>query len=150
VSAEGLELTPFIVFATADPTAAVPAFDLEAVDPPIRAAAGPGRRWRERFVVIHGCRRLPEPVSAVTRIDADDNYVILHVPGARHLVRQSLRALERELDPARWVRVHRSVIVRRDEIREVVTRPHGDRELRLADGTTVRVGAAYRTRLHIS
>jgi len=32
VSAEGLELTPFIVFVTADPTAAVPAFDLEAVD----------------------------------------------------------------------------------------------------------------------
>jgi len=90
------------------------------------------------------------PVSAVTRIDADDNYVILHVPGTRHRVRQSLRALERELDPARWVRVHRSVIVRRDEIREVVTRPDGDWELRLADGTTVRVGATYRNRLHIS
>ena len=188
--AEGLEVTPFIVFVTADPTAAVSAFDVEAVDfllkpydatrlaraldrarasverrersadggagageastadmadPP--GVTGSARRWRERFVVIQGRRRLLVPVSAVTRIEADDNYVILHAPGARHLVRQSLRALERDLDPARWVRVHRSVMVCRDEIREVVTRPDGDWEVRLSDGTTVRVGATYRNRL---
>jgi len=191
--AEGLELTPFIVFVTADPTAAVPAFDLEAVDfllkpydavrlaralERARAAVGrrgrgegestgghddattgdaaepqvvadARRRWRERFVVTHGRRRLLVPVSAVTRIEADDNYVVLHAQGARHLVRHSLRALERELDPARWVRVHRSVMVRRDEVREVVTRPDGDWEVQLADGTMVRVGATYRARLHM-
>lgn len=192
--AEGLEITPFIVFVTADPTAAVPAFDVEAVDfllkpydatrlaraleraraavgrrtsgafggesdggggpisgdtPDARAALAPGRRWRERFVVIHGRRRVLVPVSAVTRIEADDNYVILHAPGARHLVRQSLRALERELDPALWVRVHRSVMVRRDEISEVVTRADGDWEVRLADGTLVRVGATYRARVRM-
>ena len=197
--AEGLETTPFIVFVTADPTAAVPAFDVEAVDFLLkpydatrlaralerarvavgrrksgtsggggdsggdsggvstsgdtadpRAAPGPGRRWRERFVVIHGRRRVLVPVNTVTRIEADDNYVILHAPGARHLLRQSLRALERELDPARWVRVHRSVMVRRDEISEVVTRADGDWEVRLVDGTLVRVGATYRDRVRMS
>ncbi len=79
----------------------------------------------------------------MTRIEADDNYVVLHAHGSRHLVRHSLRAPERELDPAGWVRVHRSVMVRRDEIREVVTRPDGDWEVRLTDGTTMRVGATY-------
>jgi len=189
--AEGLEITPFIVFVTADPTAAVPAFDVEAVDfllkpydaarlaraldraraamerrergaggagggdsdaitgdtAELRGATGPKQRWRERFVVIQGRRRLLVPVSAVTRIEADDNYVVLHLTGARHLVRHSLRALERELDPALWVRVHRSVMVRRAGIREVVTRPDGDWEVHLADGTTVRVGTKYRNRL---
>jgi len=186
--AEGLEITPFIVFVTADPTAAVPAFDVEAVDfllkpydaarlaraldrarvaverrergaggadsdaitgqtGVLRAATGPKRRWRERFVVIQGRRRLLVPVSAVTRIEADDNYLVLHSNGARHLVRHSLRALEREVDPALWVRVHRSVMLRRADIREVVTRPDGDWEVHLADGTTVRVGATYRDRL---
>lgn len=164
--AEGLEVTPFIVFVTADPTAAVPAFDVEAMDfllkpydaarlaraleraraaverrergadfgdtgaitgetAELPGATGPKRRWRERFVVIQVRRRLLVPVSAVTRIEADDNYVVLHATGARHLVRHSLRALERELDPALWVRAHRSAMVRRDDVREVVTRPDG-------------------------
>jgi len=101
-------------------------------------------------VVIHGRRRVLVPVNAVTRIEADDNYVILHMAGARHLVRQSLRALESELDPARWMRVHRSVMVRRDEISEVVTRADGDWEVRLVDGTLVRVGVTYRDRVRIS
>ena len=56
-------------------------------------------------------------MATVTCIEADDSYVVLYATGARHLFRQSLCALERELDPAHSVRMHRSVMVRRDEVR---------------------------------
>lgn len=182
---EGRTHAPFIIFVTADPTAAVPAFDVQAVDFLLKpydaarlgralerareaarragraalAASGEAgdaddgaiapalRPRRERFVVIRGRRRLLVPVSAVQWIEADDNYVVLHVNGARMLVRHSLRALEEELDPAVWLRVHRSAMIRRDQLREVITQPDGDWVVRLLDGNEVRVGATYRKRL---
>lgn len=170
-AADGLRTMPFIVFVTADPSAAVSAFDVDAVDfllKPYDAArlaraldraraavarrtgtpsTADGRRYRSRFVVIEGRQRVLVPVQDVQRIDADDNYVVLVTAGGRRLVRHSLRALEQELDPAQWVRVHRSVMLRRDLMHAVVTRADGEWEVRLADGSTVRVGQRYRERL---
>jgi DNA-binding LytR/AlgR family response regulator len=167
---DGGKAAPFIVFVTADAAAAVSAFDVDAVDFLLKpydaarlaraldraraavarrreAAPEAGRRYRRRFVVIEGRRRVVVPLDEVQRIEADDNYVVLVTASGRRLVRHTLRALEGELDPAQWLRVHRSVMLRRDTIRAVVTRPDGEWDVRLSDGSTVRVGPRYRDRL---
>jgi two-component system LytT family response regulator len=67
-------------------------------------------------------------------IEADDYYAAVHARGRRHLVRESLDSLERRLDPARFVRVHRSAIVNLAQVREVRARAGGDSAVVLRDG----------------
>lgn len=73
-------------------------------------------------------------------IEARDYQTALHVGGETHLVRQSMAALEKRLDPARFVRIHRSAIVRLDRVREWKA-GGADREavVVLRDGTELRV-----------
>jgi len=52
-------------------------------------------------------------------IGADDSFSALHAGGKRYRVRDSLHHLERALDPAQFLRIHRSAIVRLDQVREV-------------------------------
>jgi len=59
-------------------------------------------------------------------------------------VRQSLRALEARLDPARFVRVHRSEIVALDAVTKLEPWTHGDALLVLGDGSTVVLSRTYR------
>jgi len=80
-------------------------------------------------------------------MDAADNYVRLHVRGREYLVRDTLASLEAQLDPAVFVRVHRSAIVRIDRVAEMRTDTHGDGELRLRDGTRLAVSRTFRSQL---
>lgn len=58
-----------------------------------------------------------------------------------------MNRLERELDPTRFVRIHRSTIVPIDRIRELVPGFHGDFEVTLKDGTRVMLSRNYRGRI---
>jgi two-component system LytT family response regulator len=89
-------------------------------------------------------------VDAVDWMDAADNYVRLHVRGREYLVRDTLASLEAQLDPALFVRVHRSAIVRIDRVAEMRTETHGDAELRLRDGTRVAVSRTFRSQLEVA
>ena len=80
-------------------------------------------------------------------IEARDYYAGIHAGGQRHLVRDSLTALEHRLDPAEFVRVHRSALVRVDRIRELRSDPEGDSVAILLDGTEVPVSRRRRERL---
>ena len=60
------------------------------------------------------------------------------------LVRESLHVLESRLDPAEFVRVHRSHVVRIDRIRRLEPCGHGEYELTLADGTRLTSSRSYR------
>jgi two-component system LytT family response regulator len=71
----------------------------------------------------------------------------LHVGRATHLVRTTLTALEQELDPARFARVHRSAIVALDRVRELLSLGGGEYRVVLADGTQVPMSQRYRDRL---
>src|SRR5262249_14129713 len=86
-------------------------------------------------------------VAAVDWMDAADNYVRLHVRDREYLVRETLASLETQLDPARFVRVHRSAIVQIDRVAEIPTETHGDAELRLRDGTVVAVSRTWRSQV---
>jgi two-component system LytT family response regulator len=72
-------------------------------------------------------------------IEADGNYMVLHVGDARHRLRASLAALTEGLDPKRFVRIHRSVIVNVDRIREVQPWFGGDYIAILRTGAKLKV-----------
>ena len=77
-------------------------------------------------------------------IEAQDYYVEIHAGGVAHLHREPLRDLEARLDPRRFVRIHRSAIVRIDCIRRLQSLPSGDAAVVLRDGTELRVSRARR------
>ena len=88
-------------------------------------------------------------VKVIDLIDVDwlsaaDNYVTLHAGGREYLVRDTLAALERRLDPRSFVRVHRSTIVRFDRIAELMPDAHGDFAIRMSDGTRLAMSRTYR------
>jgi two-component system, LytTR family, response regulator len=86
-------------------------------------------------------------VADVDWVEADDDYLRLHVGTRVHLVRETMGALETQLDPAEFVRIHRSTIVRIRRVKELVPYFHGDYEVRLIDGTRLRLSRSYRARL---
>jgi two-component system, LytTR family, response regulator len=84
-------------------------------------------------------------LNDVDWLGAADNYVALHCGGREYLVRDTIAHLEQRLDPAHFVRVHRSTIVRIDRIAELMPDLHGDFQIRLKDGTTLALSRTYRS-----
>lgn len=108
------------------------------------ATAASGPRFAERLVVRDGDRSYPVQVSDIRWIQSDGNYVDLFTPAGRHTLRETLQELERRLDPARFVRIHRRVIVAIDQIKELQPWFAGDQVLILRDGTKLRVSRTRR------
>ena len=82
------------------------------------------------------------PTEAIDWIEAEKDYVLLHARGRSHMMRVTMTALERRLDPAELVRVHRSAFVRPAAVTEIV-RTGRTTSLRLATGAEVAVGPQY-------
>jgi len=108
------------------------------------APAGSAPERCERIAIRHGARTVFIALSDIDWIEAADYYATLHVGGAAHLVRQTLAELEANLDPRRFVRVHRKAIVNIDRIREIHPLFRGDCTLVLSDGTQVRLSRTRR------
>lgn len=100
-----------------------------------------------RIPVRTGARVKLVDVDDVDYFEADTNYVRLHVGGASHLVRETLAALEARLDPARFARVHRSLIVNLERVAEVEPLFAGEHVLSLKNGTRLTTGRTYRARV---
>ena len=71
----------------------------------------------------------------------------MHVGRDKHLLRGTLGALERELDPKQFARIHRSAIVNLDRVRELEPYTGGDYIAFLTDGRKLRVSRTFRDRL---
>jgi two-component system, LytTR family, response regulator len=84
-------------------------------------------------------------------IQAERDYVRVHAAGRTHLIRRSIQALTRDLDPAAFVRVHRSALVRLDQVTSLARNETGALCVVLRSGATVTVArrhaAALRARL---
>jgi len=78
-------------------------------------------------------------VDDITHITADGSYAELHTPDGTHVIRERMKTLASRLDPDEFVRVHRSAIVRLDEIELILRSGGGNYAVRLEDGTTVSV-----------
>jgi two-component system, LytTR family, response regulator len=112
----------------------------------LRPAAERSERL-ERILVREGERSFFVRVEEIDWIEAAENYLYLHADGRKHLVRGTLSGLEKELDPARFVRIHRSHIVNLDRICDLTPWSHGDLQVTLNDGTQLMLSRRYRERL---
>jgi hypothetical protein len=83
-------------------------------------------------------------IDSIEWIESQGNYLALHVGSRAHLIRETLASFERRLDPDKFVRVHRRMIVAVDRIREVQPLANGDSTLILRDGRELRASRSYR------
>ena len=86
-------------------------------------------------------------VDEVDYIEADGNYAKLHVGRKSHLLREKMHDLEGRLDPGKFVRIHRSVIVNLDRIKEMHPHFNGDYIVVLEDGQKLRLSRSRRENL---
>jgi two-component system LytT family response regulator len=86
--------------------------------------------------------------SDIDWLETDGNYIRLHVGGTSHLLRSTAAAIEPQLDPRAFIRIHRRYIVNVDRIVEVQPWFAGDAILILRNGAKLRVSRTYRERLH--
>ncbi len=153
---------PAIIFVTAHEDFAVDAFDLDAIDYVLKPVAAerlaraidravarrdrvPGEtsEWQTEFWVPHRSELLRLEAEQVERIDAERDYVRLHVGERSYLLLQTIAGLEERLDPERFIRIHRSTILRRDCIRGLRHEGLGVWCVELANGEALRIGRTY-------
>jgi two-component system, LytTR family, response regulator len=106
------------------------------------------RGYLQRLVVPAGHRSAFIRTEEIDWIEAERNYIRLHVGGRAHLLRQNLSRIASTLDPARFCRIHRSTIVNIDRIQAVETLARGEYLVVLHDGTKLTSGRSYRSNLH--
>ena len=104
-------------------------------------------RYAARFTVRDGEPYVLVRVADVDWAEASANYVRLHVGPRTYQMRTTMSDLERQLDPAQFTRIHRSAIVNLDRIREIRPEWHGEYEVALVTGATLRLSRGYRDRL---
>jgi two-component system LytT family response regulator len=102
----------------------------------------------QRLVVPSGNRRVFIRTEQIDWIEAERNYVRLHVGGSAYLLRENLSRMAAALDPATFCRIHRSTIVNIDRIEAVESLVHGEYLIVLHDGTKLTSGRRYRRNLH--
>lgn len=102
------------------------------------------RPWLDRILVRQGDRHVLLRCSHIQWIEAEDNYVRLHVEGTSFLLRQTMAGILQRLDPAQFRRIHRSAIVNLDFIRELQPWTSGDHLVLMKDGTKLTLSRTYR------
>lgn len=114
--------------------------EMPAATLPTTASGAPRAQSLTSLVTRIGKRDVIIPLAQIDVLEADGVYAAVHVSGRRHLVRRSLDDLERALSAARFLRVHRSFLVRRSAVVEAhLGATVRRRELVLANGATVPV-----------
>lgn len=161
-----LDTLPRIVFTTAYDQYAVTAFELHAVDyllkpftrerfgaavarlldapaperdmldgALVRAAGGPARL--ERILVRDRGRIFPLAVNEIEYMKADSKYTVIAARGQHFLVRIGISELEAQLDPARFIRIHRSALVNLDFVDSMRADDGSQLQILMRDGTSL-------------
>jgi DNA-binding LytR/AlgR family response regulator len=108
---------------------------------------------QERETHAHGDRHLwvaqrgemvRVDLDAIVWVQAEGEYVRLHLENSSYLHREPISAFVNRLDPARYVRIHRSHVIDRNRVMSVRRRPAGGYVVRIADGQEIPVGRSYR------
>ena len=161
----GADLPDAIVFVTAYDQFALRAFDAGALDYLLKPFDNPRfelalMRAKQK---IQSESRLPNksqrlaikssgqvlflPTADIDWVEAADYYSCLHVAGKTHLIRRTMSELEDDLDQKIFCRVHRSAIVNLNRVLAIEASREGEYEVRLHDGSTLRLSRRYRREL---
>ena len=167
----GKERMPVFVFVTAFSEYAPRAFEVEALDylckpfdqdrlhaalqrfhryrarsqGPVEAEQRPAaKNWRRRLAIKQesGIRFIP--VEQVLWVEAANKYVVIRTADHSHISRQTIQSMVDELSPEQFVRISRSIVVRKNAIAEVKPLFHGDYLVVLADGSELALSRTYR------
>ena len=134
--------------ATRNASAAPTSASAQVLEAALRAIGNvPSPAYARRFGVRDARGLYFVRARDVDRVEADGNYVALVASGRRHLVRETMQSAEARLDPADFIRVHRSAIVRIDRIARLEPSGQGEFDLTLTDGTKLTSSRAYRARI---
>ena len=106
-----------------------------------------GNKYLERLVIKATGRIYFLETSEIDWIEAEGNYVSVHSAKKTHLLRETISSLEAQLDPKKFVRIHRSSIVRIDRIHELQPWFHGEYRIILQDGTQLTLSRNHRDNL---
>jgi two-component system LytT family response regulator len=115
--------------------------------PAAGVSSAPGQPYLSRLVVKNAGRVIFVRIDEIDWIEAADYYVRLHVARKSHLLRETMSALEEQLDPARFFRVHRSAIVNLDRLVEIQPYFHGEHVLVLQDGSKLKLSRSRKEKL---
>jgi len=102
------------------------------------------RRYPTRLAVEVGDHRVFLPMERIDWIEAKGKNALVHARDSTYVVREGLTTLTERLDPAEFIRIHRSSTVRIDRIREVHRWFRGNYHFVLADGTKLNSGSTYK------
>lgn len=172
-----LDVEPAVIFVTAYDSYALRAFEVHAVDyllkpfneqrfeealgrarrragaagiPPaaqLAAAARPAAEYLQRIVARDGANIHIIPVDKIEYIEAQEDYVLLKTGGKGILKRQTISSLESSLDPDRFVRIHRSLLVNVERLARIEPFKRDSKVVVLKDGTQLPVSRAGLDRL---
>ena len=105
------------------------------------------KNYLTRLMIKVAGRVMLLKVDDIDFIEADGNYAKLHVGRKAHLLREKMHDLQSRLDPAKFVRIHRSIIVNLDRIKEMHPHFNGDYVVVLEDGRQLRLSRTRREHL---
>jgi two-component system LytT family response regulator len=101
----------------------------------------------KRLAVRSAGKTIFVDVEDIDWIEAAENYAQLHAGRSGHLLHVTLTTLEKSLDSAQFLRIHRSVIVNVKRIKELEPLTHGEYVITLANGTRLQSGRMYSEKL---
>jgi two-component system LytT family response regulator len=164
-----IEKRPVFIFVTGYSEYAVKAFEVEAADylcKPFdkerlsisleRAIRRLGERdnlsgdkaeanpWLSRLAIKDENGIVFVPVEQILWIEAANKYVVIHTTSRNHIVRQTIKSLEDTLDPKEFLRIHRSILVRKAAVRGLHPLFHGDYIVKLTNGTELTLSRNFR------
>lgn len=111
----------------------------QASGTPIPTPPGGKQEYLERIAVETRGQVRVVPVGDIEYITASGPYAELHANGRAHVIRERMQMLEERLDPAKFFRIHRSAIVRLDQIETLLRDPGGDYGVKLRSGVQLSV-----------
>jgi len=162
------EASPMFIFVTGYSEYAVRAFEIEAVDylcKPFdkerlsisleraaqrfharQAALESGRdtQYLSRLSIKEEEGIVFVPVDRILWIEAANKYVVVHTIDHQHILRQTIQSLEDTLDPKQFVRIHRSILVRKAAVRGLHPLFHGDYLVKLSNGVELTLSRSFR------
>lgn len=112
------------------------------------SANRPSEQFIERFIIKNGGRVFFLKTDEIYWIEAEQNYVMLHTRREKHLFREAISRLEQTLNPQKFQRISRSVIVNLDYVEELQPFFRGNYLVILEDGTELKLSHRYRQNLN--